>query len=121
MKENISWRFNDALTWVLQTGLWQRRIFVSVIYILSVWVTNAYYIGDTIWYGRSIETGGAALWESGHLFWRPLGWLLWKTITHPLGAAAGVDAQTEIILTLTIVNLAAGLVAVLMLHDILRR
>ena len=46
--------------------------------------TSALWMSDTVDYARSIDValggGNYEFWEFGHLFWRPLGWLIYRAI-----------------------------------------
>src|SRR4030095_3414578 len=73
-------------------------------YILLTFFTNAYFMGDTLRYTDSIvarlQGGYFYFWEFGHLFWRPLVWLLYCA-THPLTLRiVGPDIRFQITLVL---------------------
>ncbi len=102
------------LRWVRQMGL------PILIYLLVTLLTDAFFMGDTADYVSSAITG-VEFWEFGHLFWRPLGWLLFQ-VFHPLTEKlVGANPHLEITLLLVIVNWLAGLFSVLLLRGFLRR
>jgi len=78
------------------------------IYIVATMLTDAFFMADTLDYVNSIESYLRAdysnFWEFGHLFWRPLGLILFKLV-HPLSADfAGPDQQANIYWTLLALN-----------------
>lgn len=56
---------------------------ISLLTIAVLWLTRSDSIGDTMWYASDIvafDKGGSTslLWEFGHVFWRPAGWVLYR-------------------------------------------
>ncbi len=59
---------------------------VSAVFLIVLLITRPDYFGDTYGYVQSVlkfDRGGFApsenpLWDFGHLYWRPLGWLFFK-------------------------------------------
>lgn len=98
---------------------------VCVVYLLATWLTNAAFMGDTDDYVDSAVAyfGGTdyRFWEFGHLFWRPLGWLLtraWLPLTERF---VGTDIRLNVTLTFLILNWLSGLLCVVALCALLRR
>lgn len=70
-------------------------------------LTNPYWYGDAIWYALDVASGTGRLpYESGHLLWRPLAYVMWRGL-HAVGI--GVD-PLEVLRALS--ALATGLVCV---------
>ena len=95
------------------------------VYLLATAFTDAYFMGDTADYVDSIVSflGGQnyKFWEFGHLFWRPLGWLLYefsKPLTSFLG---GGDVRLQVTVVLLALNWLAGLLSVCALYGTVRR
>ena len=74
----------------------------DAVYVLATWLTDAAFMGDTEDYVDSAVAFRNGVdyrfWEFGHLFWRPLGWLLSALrASHAnfrrRGRARGVDAR----------------------------
>jgi hypothetical protein len=87
---------------------------VAAVYLCAIFITNAHFQGDTLYYVNDILAGTASpvFWEFGHLLWRPLGWLL----SQSLVAATGLDRQAGAAFVLTAINWIAGLSSVLLLR-----
>jgi hypothetical protein len=98
---------------------------VLAVYLLATLFTNAYFMADTTDYVDSIVSfvGGRNydFWEFGHLFWRPLGWLLYALCKPLTSLVAGGDVRFNVILVLVALNWLAGLLSVCALYGIVRR
>ncbi|MGH9679717.1 MAG: hypothetical protein ACRD4Y_07175, partial [Candidatus Acidiferrales bacterium] len=98
--------------------------FISGVYILASWLTRPVNQGDTVDYVSSIEahlTGRYyEFWDSGHLLWRPLGWLTFRVSSPVLGRFVGTDQRTQITLLLIALSWLAGLASALLLLALLR-
>lgn len=109
---------NGERRWIPRYGL------VLAVYVLATWLTNAAFMGDTDDYVDSavafVNGVDYRFWEFGHLFWRPLGWLLsrvWLPVTQ---LRVGADTRANVMLTFLIINWLAGLMGVLALFAMLR-
>ena len=84
--------------------------------------TGGHFHGDSIDYVADILRGDrAAMWEFGHLLWRPLGWLVGQATVPLLTALFGTDAREGLILTLYAINWLSGLGCVLLLRALVGR
>jgi len=95
------------------------------VYVLATLFTDAYFMADTADYVESIVSfvGGRnyEFWEFGHLFWRPLGWLLY-VVCHPLTALIGrADLRFNVTVVLVAVNWLAGMLSVGALYGIVHQ
>lgn len=104
---------------------WIAPASILCVYVLLLAVTATTDPGDTRDYANSI-TGRFAgrdlyFWESGHLLWRPIGYLL-VLVTHPLhaGVSRAVSYQ-EVVHALTAISIAMGAVALLAILAFQRR
>jgi hypothetical protein len=102
------------------------RIYLPPIaaYILLTFFTNAYFMGDTLRYTDSIvarlQGDYFYFWEFGHLFWRPLVWLLYLA-THPLVLRiVGPDIRFQVTLVLVSLTWIFGLACVIAVVALLR-
>jgi len=98
------------------SALARRSWLLLAVYALATLFTDAYFMADTVDYVNSIVSfvGGRhyEFWEFGHLFWRPLGWLLYVAC-HPLTALLGKgDVRFDVTVVLVVVNWLAGLLSV---------
>lgn len=98
---------------------------VLAVYLLATLFTSAHFMADTADYVDSIVSfaGGRYydFWEFGHLFWRPLGWLLYDLCRPLTRLAAGPDVRFNVIIVLVALNWLAGLISVGALHGIVGR
>lgn len=96
-----------------------------LVYFLAALFTSAYFMADTSDYVDSIlayvNGRDYDFWEFGHLFWRPLGTLVFS-ITDPLMRRFGGNNEritaTHVLMG---VNLLSGMVSVWALHGFIRR
>lgn len=118
-----------------QKGL-RRYGLVLVVYLLASLFTSAYFMGDTPGYVVSIlayegvpryaaenpvvrdYSSQNPFWEFGHLFWRPLGYLLFNTFEPLSRLIVGSDPALNVVFLLVAVNWLAGLLSVFCLHAI---
>jgi hypothetical protein len=95
------------------------------VYLLATLFTSAYFMADTADYVESIVSfvGGRnyEFWEFGHLFWRPLGWLLYAVCSRLLSLMASGDVRFNVTLVLVALNWLAGLLSVGAFYGIVRR
>jgi len=103
----------------------QRYGLLPAVYLLATLLTSANFMADTTDYVDSIVSfvGGRNydFWEFGHLFWRPLGWLLYALYRPLTSLVASGDVRFNVILVLVALNWLAGLLSVCALHGIVRR
>jgi hypothetical protein len=119
---------------------WARRYGLPlVLYLLATWLTNAHFMADTGGYVVSILAYEGVeefveqnpvvgdyrsenpFWEFGHLLWRPLGLVLYKAFEPLSRLVVGPEPGTNLVFLLLSVNWLAGLLCVLLLHDLARR
>ena len=112
---------------------------VAALYVAATLFTNAHFLADSGGYVVSIlayagvdeyvaENPAAAdfraensFWDFGHLFWRPLGLILFK-LFHPLSSAiVGPDPAHNVMFLLMAVNFLAGLASALLLYLLLAK
>lgn len=105
-----------------------------VVYVLAIWLTNAYYMGDTLFYstliGRVVSggsyqaweaSGNYSLWEFGHLLWRPLGVLLLPLFAPLVRNSFGGEITVAATYMLVVLNWLSGLATVVLLNALARR
>ena len=105
-------RIRIALPWITAYGL------------LS-YLTGAFFMADTVDYADDVYGHYFGLnntfWEFGHLLWRPLGWVLLRTLSPLLDFFAGRDPRIQVTYIFVALNWLAGLACVLLLRAFLRR
>src|SRR5262249_50797939 len=112
---------------------------VAIIYIFATWFTNAHFMADTGGYIVSILAYDGVseyvaenpvvgdfhsenpFWDFGHLLWRPLGLVLYKTLGPLSKFLVGSDPGINVVFLLMALNFVAGLVCVLLLHSLVMR
>jgi hypothetical protein len=103
----------------------QRYALLPAVYLLATLLTNADFMADTTDYVDSIVSfvGGRnyEFWEFGHLFWRPLGWLLYALCKPMTSLVASGEVRFNVTLVLVALNWLAGLLSVCALLGIVRR
>jgi hypothetical protein len=119
MNRDYATRTAGLRTFIQQYGL------ILVVYCLGTYFTSPWLMGDTVDYVSSIiafENGQyLQFWEFGHLFWRPLGWLLFR-LSNPLTSIYfGPNAYLKATAILLIINWIAALGVVLLLHALTER
>lgn len=119
---------------------WFRRYaLVLTVYVLAMWFTGAVFMGDTEGYVVSILAYHGSpeyvvrdssvrdylsenpFWECGHLFWRPLGLVLYEWLEPLSRLVSGAEPGMNAFFLLKAVNWLAGLLSVFCLHAIVRR
>ena len=95
---------------------WRVAAWSCALYVVLTALTAATFLADTVVYAASIESkflgDDSALWEIGHLLWRPLGWLATWLIGPWVARLAGIGRFETIVRLLIAMNWIAGLVAV---------
>ena len=98
---------------------------VVIVYLLATALTGAFFMADTADYVESVlryERGANYyFWEFGHLYWRPLGWLLLRAAGPLAQLFVGDDARLKTTFLLVAFNWAAGLACVVLLYGLLGR
>ena len=98
---------------------------VIVVYLLATWFTNPWLMGDTVDYADSVlayEHGRVLqFWEFGHLFWRPLAWVLYRIFNSLTSALFGPDERAKVTFTLIGINWVAGLACLFLLRALITR
>ena len=102
-----------------------RRLGILALYLLVILLTGARFMADTADYVSSVLAYNSGrnldFWEFGHLFWRPLGWLLFVALGPLIRAFTGGDSFRGVVSVFLIVNWIAGLVSVYALNGICRK
>jgi hypothetical protein len=91
---------------------------IALAYAVATLLTGAYYWGDSVDYAECVLDGNH-FWDFGHLYWRPLGWLLAKgllPLTAHLGAA---DDRAGVLMLLGTVCWLSGLGSILLLRQMM--
>ena len=99
----------------------------ALIYVISVAFTTPFIIGDVVTFSGEIlraRAGGAplsTLWEFGHLFWRPLGYVLAGPALAWIPAGIAPVPNLQISAALAIFSLIAGFICTLVVYDLSQR
>jgi hypothetical protein len=105
-------RFRAPLLWV-------------AVYAVVTQLTGAFFMADTVDYATDVFHLYRGLhhtfWEFGHLFWRPLGWVLLRALTPLIQRFTHADAWVQETHILIALNWLAGLACVFLLRACLRR
>jgi hypothetical protein len=88
---------------------------VGFVYVLATCLTDAFFMGDSADYIYSV-IHGKNFWEFGHLFWRPLGWLLFQVCQTPVSRVVGADVSAQVAAIYIAITWVSGLLSVLLLH-----
>jgi hypothetical protein len=96
-----------------------------ICYVLITALTGAHFMADTREYATHILEFQRAvannLWDFGHLFWRPLGWLTF-VLTKPVTRLfVGENERAQVIVTLIAITWICGLVSVVFFFDLTTR
>ena len=113
----------------IQTNSIRRQASIYAIlvfsYALSTWLTAALFMADSVDYAADViahEHGKPAqFWEAGHLFWRPLGWLLHRSFTGFVDGGVLTNPRNQVMFLLITFNWLAGLLSVICFYTIVRR
>ena len=89
----------------------------ALAYTIATALTGAHFWGDSIDYAEG-SLSGAHFWDFGHLFWRPLGWLLARL--SPSWVFASGEERYRVLLLLQVVCWLAGLGSLLFLRGLLK-
>jgi hypothetical protein len=97
----------------------------AALYALIMTATAALWMGDTVDYAQSIEAalsgGNYEFWEFGHLFWRPLGWVIYRPVGPLIERLTRLETGRAIISLLIALNWVAGLAGALGLNRLVSR
>src|SRR6266496_5908505 len=118
--DNYKNRWSELATnWLRDYGL------IILVYLLATWFTNPWLMGDTVDYADSVlayEHGRfLQFWEFGHLFWRPLGWFIYRILNPLTSVLFGADERAKVTFTLVSINWVAGLACLLLLRALITR
>jgi hypothetical protein len=113
----------------LYSNRWQEALrsywLVVVVYLVVTLLTAAFFMADTKDYADSViayqEGRYHFFWDFGHLFWVPLGWVLFATIGSLTKRFIGDDVRSNVILIFMVINWISGLVSVLALRGLLAK
>jgi hypothetical protein len=90
-----------------------------VTYALATWATNAHFMADTADYVDGVLKH-SEFWEFGHLFWRPLGWLLLEGLGALSAGFAGTNDVVNVTSIFMALNWVAGLASVALMYGLAR-
>jgi hypothetical protein len=106
-------------------GRWALLALIVLLYVLATWLTGPHFVGDSAFYAFSIvahDQGRASpFWDFGHLLWRPLGLVLYRSFRGIVPGWFDPDAPRGIEFLLACVSWLSGLVCVVALFLMLRR
>lgn len=114
---------------------WQHAVAVPVVaYVLATWLTGAFYMGDTSFYGAMVAnvvagksyqlwemSGNYSLWEFGHLLWRPAGVAAFPLLSPLARLSVGSDLSPAASFVMVALNWLSGLLSVVLMNALLRR
>ncbi len=64
-------------------GFWLQYGAVTLIYIVAISLTRPIFISDSLHYLRTANPNSALFWDFGHLAWRPLLWIVFRSPSSP--------------------------------------
>ena len=114
-------------------------LLVVALYIGALGFTNAHFMADSGGYVVSILAYAGVehyiienpsvgdfrsenpFWEFGHLYWRPIGFLLYKVFAPVSSLVVGPDPLYNVLFLLMSVNFVAGLLSALLLYLLINR
>lgn len=94
--------------------------FIGLVYVVATFFTGAHFMADTVDYVESVLKS-VEFWEFGHLFWRPLGWLIYQVFEPVTREIVGPDEVAKVALVFVTLNWLAGLMSVLLIYGLLKR
>ncbi len=93
-------------------------------YTVVSYLTGAFFMADTVDYVADVYGHyyglNSTFWEFGHLFWRPLGWVLLRALSPLLELFAGRDPHIQVTYIYVALNWLAGLACIFLLRAFLR-
>jgi hypothetical protein len=97
----------------------------SAAYALVAHFTGAYFMADTVNFVADVYNYQLGirdrLWEFGHLFWRPLGWIFLQICEVLVGSVTGPELNVLLTRIFVALNWFAGLACILLLRAVLRQ
>jgi hypothetical protein len=90
-----------------------------ITYAVATWATNAHFMADTADYVDGVLRG-SEFWEFGHLFWRPLGWLLFESFGPLAAHFGGANEEVNVTSIFMALNWLAGLMSVALIYGLAR-
>ena len=91
---------------------------LAAIYVAIIACTHYAYFGDTLGYVQDIlrfdhdpVSAQKTFWDFGHLFWRPLGWLLFRTFEGFFSYTRTGESHLTVTVLLMAANIVSGFVA----------
>lgn len=113
---------------------WQHVFVPAAVYVLATWLTNAFYMGDTSFYGAMVAnvsggksyqlwetSGNYSLWEFGHLLWRPLGVVVFPLLRPVARLSVGSDLSPGAVFVTVALNWLSGLLSVVLMSALVGR
>jgi hypothetical protein len=93
---------------------------IGLVYVIATLLTSAHFMADTVDYVESVLKS-VEFWEFGHLFWRPVGWLLYQVSEPFTRDIVGPDPVANVALVFVALNWIAGLTSALLIYGLLKR
>jgi len=108
---------------------WLGYISSAAFYGILVLCTVADFAGDTRYYANDIIRFSEAswhgypnpLWDFGHLYWRPLGWILFKWFTRFTAYSASGEEAFAATALLVAASIVSGLICTLLFYSLASR
>ena len=102
-------------------GLWMLPyIFLLFVYGPATWLTRTHFMADTPEYVDSIQAYAHGedhyFWDFGHLLWRPLGWVGFRTLRPLSSIMCAADERCNITVALVGISWVTGLLSVYFLY-----
>ena len=113
-------------TWVLaENGRLRIALPWVAAYAVLSQLTGAFFMADTVDYATDVyhrfHGPARTFWDFGQLFWRPLGWVLFRIFAPAIQWFTAPDPWTDVIHIFVTLNWLAGLACVLLLRACLHR
>jgi hypothetical protein len=95
-------------------------------YVLATLLTDAWFMGDTTHYvgGLQAHANGVVVatnpfWDFGHLFWRPIAWIIFRLANPITTLFVGADPGLNMTVALMMLGWIGGLLSVVLMRAIL--
>ncbi len=104
---------------------WKWLALPALLYILLIALTHPPFIGDTPLYAGELAAASGistpALWEFGHILWRPLGFLLSPLFLSAIPDSIAWTPVLKISYGLICLTVVSGLICTVLIYDLSRR
>ena len=101
---------------------------LALLYFAVLSVTHYIYFADTTGYVQNIllfdhspAAGRRALWDFGHLLWRPSGWLLFRVFGGMLPYTKTGESNLTVATLLIAASMISGLITILLFRSLAAR